>query len=140
MLRGSLQGTQTLGPEHLERCPKLGDGLGSCTVQTLRALAPLRHQACLLQDAEVLGDRRPRDIEPPRDVADRELLAGNQAKDLAASGLTKGCKCVDFLRVSACLLKVKTLGGFLVTDSRPNHDPTGRYLARRLREASHHTP
>jgi len=103
VLRGSFQGTQALGPEHLEGCPELGDGLGSRAVQTLRALAPLRHQACLLQDAEVLGDRRPRDIEPPRDVADRELLAGNQAKDLAASGLTKGCKCVDFFE-SKCVL------------------------------------
>jgi len=87
----------------------------------------------------MLGDGRSGDVEAARDVADRELLARDEAKDLAASWFTEGGKCVDFLRVSARLLTVKALTPFGVTDSRPNHDRTGRYLARHWRDASCHT-
>jgi hypothetical protein len=99
-LGGSLEGTQALGPEDLQVTPELGDGLRSGAIEALRAVSPFGDQAGLLQDAEVLGDRRPRDVEAAGNVADGELLARDEAEDLAAARLTKGCKSVDFLRVS----------------------------------------
>jgi hypothetical protein len=125
-LRGDLQRTQTLGPEDLEGRPELGDGFGARAVQALRPLPPLGDEAGLLQDAKVLGDRRPSDVEAARDVADRELLARDEAKDLAAAWLAEGGKCVDFLRVSRRLLKVKAGARLVGTDSRLNHDRSGR--------------
>jgi hypothetical protein len=88
VLGGSLQRTQTLGPEHLEGCPELSDGLRSRAVEALRAVAPLGDESRLLEDAKMLGDGRPGDVETARDVADRELLARDEPKDLAASGFT----------------------------------------------------
>jgi len=86
----------------------------------------------------MLRDRRPGDVEAARDVADRELLARDEAQDLAASRFAKGGKCVDFLRVSRRLLKVKTSAQRVGTDSRPNHDRSGRsprtLLARAFRQ------
>jgi len=55
----------------------------------------------------VLRDRRPGDVKAARDVADGELLARDEAEDLAASRFTQSGKCVDFWRVSARLLSVK---------------------------------
>jgi hypothetical protein len=126
VLRGSFQGTQTLGPEHLEGCPELSDGLRSRAVETLRPVAPFGDESRLLQDAKVLRDRRSGDVEAARDIADRELLARDEPKDLAAPGFAEGGKSVDFLRVSARLLTVKALRRSVVTDSRLNHDRTGR--------------
>ncbi len=100
----------------------MGDGFRSRAVQALRAVTPLGDEAGFLQDAEVLRDRRSRDVEATRDVADRELLARDEAKDLAAPRFTEGGKCVDFLRVSRYLLIVKAAQPFVVTDSRLNYD------------------
>jgi hypothetical protein len=108
-LRGSLQGTQTLGPEDLEGGPELSDGLGTRTVEALRPVTTLRDQARLFEDPEVLGDRRTRDVEAARDVADRELLARDETKDLAAARLTECGKRVDFASVSVSLPTVKAL-------------------------------
>jgi len=134
VLGGDLQRTQTLGPEDLEGGPELRDGLGSRAVQALRPVPPLGDEAGLLQDAEVLGDRRPRDVEAARDVADRELLARDEPKDLAASGFAESGKCVDFLRVSRRLLIVKAT----CDPSSPIHDSitTDRtvHLAQRWRQ------
>ena len=58
----------------------------------------------------MLRDGGPSDVETARDVANRELLAGDEAKDLAASRLSEGGKCVHFLRVSPGLLSVKDTG------------------------------
>jgi hypothetical protein len=70
----------------------------------------------------MLRDRRPRDVETARDVADGELLARDEAKDLAASRLTDCGKWVDFSSVSLFLPSVKALARPIVTDSRLNHD------------------
>jgi hypothetical protein len=124
-LGGVLQRTQALGPEDLERGPELSDGFRSRAVQALRAIPPQGDEAGVLQDAEVLRDRRPRDVEAARDVADRELLARDQAKDLAASRFPEGGKWVDFSSVSWFLPSVKAVGTPGVTDSRRNHDRSG---------------
>jgi len=100
VLGGGFESTQALGPENLEVGPELGDRLRARAIEALRAVPPLGDQPRLLQDAQVLGDRRSRDVEAAGDVADRELLARDEAKDLAAAGLPKCGKCVDILRVS----------------------------------------
>jgi len=100
VLGGCFESTQALGPEDLEITPELGDGLGPGAIKALRPVSALGDQARLLQDAQVLGDRRPRDVEPAGDLADRELLARDEAKDLAAAGLTECGKSVDIWRVS----------------------------------------
>ena len=82
----------------------------------------------------MLGDRRPGDVEAARDLADGELSARDEAKDLAAAGLAEGGKCVDFLRVSRHLLKVKVAARHAVTDSRLNHDHPAVHLARQSQE------
>ena len=132
MLGGDLQRTQTLGPEDLERGPELGDGLGARSVQALGPVAAVGHEAGLPQHAEVLGDRGSRDVEAARDVADRELLARDEAKDLAAPRFAEGGKCVDFSRVSRRLLIVKAAVRPAVTNSRLNHDRSDRSPGRPL--------
>src|SRR5467141_3656299 len=125
MFGGGLERTQALGPEHFERRPELSDGLRSRPIQTLGPVPPFCDKARVLEDAEVLRDRRPSDVEPARDVADGELLARDEAKDLAASRFTECGKWVDFSSVSLFLPSVKALARHIVTDSRLNHDRSG---------------
>ena len=125
MLRGVLQRTQALGPEDFEGRPELSDGLGSRPIETLGPVPPLGDEARVFEDAEMLRDRRPRDVETARDVADGELLARDEPKDLAASRLTDCGKWVDFSSVSLFLPSVKALARPIVTDSRLNHDRSG---------------
>jgi hypothetical protein len=49
VLRGGLERTETFGPEHLERCPELGEGLWPRAVEALRAIAALGHETGLFQ-------------------------------------------------------------------------------------------
>jgi hypothetical protein len=126
VLGGDLERTQTLGPEDFEGGPELSDGLGSRAIQALGPVAPLGDEARVLQHAKVLRDRRSRNVESARDVADRQLLARDEAKDLAASRFTECGKWVDFLSVSGFLPSVKALAPRVVTDSRRNHYLAGR--------------
>jgi glutamine synthetase len=126
VLGGGLERTQTLGPEDLEVSPELGDGFRPRAIQAFRPVPSLGDQARLLQDAQVLGDGRPGDVEAAGDLTDRELLARDESKDLAAAGLTECGKSVDILRVSARLRTVKATSRPFVTDSGLNHDRTGR--------------
>jgi hypothetical protein len=125
MLGRGLERTQALGPEHFERRPQLSDGLRSRPIEPLGPVPPFGHKASVLEDAEVLRDRRSRDVETARDVADGELLARDEAKDLSASRFTKRGKWVDFSSVSAFLPSVKALTRPIVTDSRLNQDRSG---------------
>jgi hypothetical protein len=88
----------------------------------------------------VLRDRGPSDVEAARDVADRELLARDEPKDLAAAWLAECGKRVDFLSVSASLRTVKAVLVAAVTDSRLNHDRSGVHAARGWREPSVRDP
>jgi hypothetical protein len=140
VFRGGFQRTQTLGPEDLEGRPELGDRLRARAVESLRAVASLGDEAGLFQDAKVLRDRGPGDVEATRDVADGELLARDEAEDLAPSWFSECGKCVDFLRVSLNLQNVKAYSAIVVTDSRLNHDQSGPLprtsLARRFSSRS----
>jgi len=122
VLGGSFEGTQALGPEDLEITPELCDGLRSGPIEALRAVSPLGDQTRILQDAEVLGDCRSRDVEAAGDVANGELLARDEAKDLAAAGLTEGCKSVDIFEGKSPLTDRQAARRAFVTDLGPNQD------------------
>src|SRR2546426_1372951 len=83
LLRGCLQRPKALVPERFEISAELGDRLRARAIQALRAASALGHEARLLQDTEMLRDRRPRDLEAARDLPDRELGRGHQSEDLA---------------------------------------------------------
>jgi hypothetical protein len=84
----------------------------------------------------MLGDGGPRNVETARDVANRELLARDEAEDLAASRFAECGKCVDLPSVSLSLPKVNASRSGrrhrFRTESRPNRQftahPAGRSL------------
>src|SRR5438105_5954723 len=112
------QGAQALRPVRLERSPELSDRLGPRAVQALRSVPPLGHQTGLPQDAQVLGHRRPGDVEAARDLADGELSARDEPQNLSPARLAERRKCVHFFSVSVTLRTCKRLA----TDLRLNHD------------------
>src|SRR5204862_179286 len=74
-------------PEALEEVPYLHEPFGTCPVEAPGAVASLAHEPRLLQDVQVLGDRRPRDLEVRRDLAGAELSVADEAQDRAPSRL-----------------------------------------------------
>src|SRR2546426_7892811 len=82
LLRGGLQRPKAVVPERFEVRAELGDGLRARAVQALRATPAFGHEAGLLQDAQVLRDRRPCHVEAARDLPDRELGRGDQSENL----------------------------------------------------------
>src|SRR5262245_48432717 len=89
---GLLERGQALVPERLEEREHLGQPLAPGAVQTAGAVAPFLDQAGGLENGEVLGDGRPGDREALGDGAGRELLAPDEAYDLAAARLGEGAK------------------------------------------------
>src|SRR5437660_6080494 len=69
-------------PELLQEVLELGEPVGTYSVQAPRAVASLAHEPRLLQDVQMLGDRRPRDVEVGRDLAGAQLLVANEPEDL----------------------------------------------------------
>src|SRR6476660_8426177 len=69
-------------PELLEEVLELGKPFGTCSVQAPRAVASLAHEPRLLQDVQVLVDRRPRDVEVGRDLPGAELVVADEREDL----------------------------------------------------------
>lgn len=67
------------GPEAVEEVPQLGHLVVIGSVEPSGALTPLLHQTGLLEDAEVLGDRRPGHVvEVVGDGGSRQLLRPHQ--------------------------------------------------------------
>src|SRR5438445_2772837 len=87
LLRGGLQRAKARIPEVLEIRAQLRDRLGSRPVEALRAALALGHKVRLLEDAQVLRDRRPCHVEAACDLSNRELGQRHHPQDLAASGL-----------------------------------------------------
>src|SRR5207248_6701106 len=81
--RLGLEGVEALVPELLQERLQLREPLGSRPVEALRAVASLAHEARLLQDGQVLRDRRPRHVEVPGDLARGELAVADKREDLA---------------------------------------------------------
>src|SRR5438093_695413 len=81
-------------PELLEELLELGEPLGTRSIQAPRAVSSLAHEPRLLQDVQMLRDRRSRHVEVRCDLPRRELVAANQGQDLApprrGDGLQRG--------------------------------------------------
>src|SRR6266568_4516628 len=73
-------------PELLEEVLELGEPFGTYAVQASGAVASLAHEPRLLQDVQVLGDRRPRDVEVRCDLAGAQLVVADEPEDLAPPG------------------------------------------------------
>src|SRR6266511_1153054 len=71
-------------PELREELLELGEPFGTCPVQASRAVPSLAHEPRLLEDVQVLRDRRPRDVEVRRDLAGTELVLADEREDLPA--------------------------------------------------------
>src|SRR5712691_9439441 len=65
-------------PELLEEVLELGEPFGTCPVKAPGTVASLAHEPRLLQDVQMLGDRRPRHVEVGRDLAGAELVVANE--------------------------------------------------------------
>src|SRR6266487_2209190 len=77
-------------PEFLEEVPELAEPFGTCPVEASGAVASLAHEPRLLEDVQVLGDRRPGHVEMRRDLAGAELVVADEGQDLAPPGSDDG--------------------------------------------------
>src|SRR5262249_52190334 len=77
-------------PEAVEEVPQLDEPFGTGPVEASGAVASLAHEPRLLQDVQVLGDCRPRDLEMRRDLAGAELVLPDEAQDRAPSRFGDG--------------------------------------------------
>src|SRR6185312_15838961 len=69
-------------PELVEERLERREPLRAHAVETPRSVPTLGHESRLLQERQVLRDRRPRDVEPRRDLAGRQLGVANEGEDL----------------------------------------------------------
>src|SRR5436190_11519237 len=76
---------QGIVPELLDELAQLRQTLGPHAVEPPGPLAPLDDQLRLTQHAQVLGDRRARDVEVRRDLAGGQLVVTDEAKDLPSA-------------------------------------------------------
>src|SRR5438309_11102766 len=83
LLRFAFECFQADVPELLEELLELGEALGTNPVQASGAVASLAHEPRLLQDVQVLGDRRSRHVEMRRDLARAQLVSADEGEDLA---------------------------------------------------------
>src|SRR4051812_43191084 len=70
-------------PEALEEIAELNEPLGAGPVETSGAVAPLAHEPRLLENVQMLRDRRPRDVEVRGDLACTELTVTHEREDCA---------------------------------------------------------
>jgi hypothetical protein len=73
-------------PELLEEVLELGKPFGTCSVEAPRTVASLAHEPRLLQNVQVLGDRRPRDVEVGCDLPGAELVVAHERENLPPPG------------------------------------------------------
>src|SRR4029079_17869746 len=73
-------------PELLQELAQLGEALGSSAVEPPGAVASFVHEPGLLQQRQMLRDRRARHVEVRRDLAGRELAVAHEPQDRAAAG------------------------------------------------------
>lgn len=83
-------GVEGVGPDVVEEPTQARQTVGPSPVQPPGALPALAQQASLLQDGEVLANRRAGDIEGGGDFAGGEFVVGDQAQDRTPSGLGQG--------------------------------------------------
>src|SRR6266567_6147782 len=71
-------------PELFEEVLELAEPFGPGSIQASRAVASLVHEPRLLQDVQMLGDRRPRHVEVGCDLAGGELVVADEREDCPA--------------------------------------------------------
>src|SRR5512132_2712170 len=74
-------------PEALQEVPELDQALRSRPVEAPGAVASLGHEPRLLQDVQMLRDRRPRDIEVRCDLPGAQLAVADEREDLPSPRL-----------------------------------------------------
>src|SRR5919202_5223621 len=94
LLRFAFERVEPDVPELLEKLLEIREPFRPCAVQAARTVASLAHEPRLLQDVQVLGDRRPRDVEVRRDLAGGELVVPYERQDppprLRGDGFERG--------------------------------------------------
>lgn len=78
---------EAIGPEGIEPSSQLDRRLGSSSVQPPGAVTTLNQEPGGTQNAEMLRDRRPRDIEAGSDLPGWELAIPHERQDLPPSRL-----------------------------------------------------
>src|SRR3954469_9971089 len=81
LFRLALQRLQPLVPELLEEGLQLDEPLRTRAVEAPGAVASLAHEPRLLQHAQMLRDRRSRQVEVRRDLTGRQLRIGNESEN-----------------------------------------------------------
>src|SRR5262249_25337023 len=82
--RLALERLEPFVPELLEERLQLGEPLGTGAVEAPGAVASLAHEPRLLQHAQMLRDRRPREFEVRRDLPRGELVIRDEPEDRPA--------------------------------------------------------
>src|SRR6185503_14099090 len=68
-------------PELLQEVLELDKPFGTCPVEAPGAVASLAHEPRLLQDVQMLGDRRPRHVEVRGDLARAQLVVADERQN-----------------------------------------------------------
>src|SRR4051812_13624484 len=89
----ALELLQAIAPEVVEERAQLDQPLGADAVDPASTVTSLAHQPSAVQDAEVLRDRLPRDVEARGDPPGGHLLVVHQSQDLPSSRLDYRLKC-----------------------------------------------
>src|SRR4051794_21209704 len=116
--RFSLQRLELCVPESVEERLQLGEPLRARAVEALRAVPSLVHQPRLLEDTEVLGDRRPRHVEARRDLARRELTLTDELEDLSPPRLRNRPQCS--FHCVLCKHRLTLVSTYVSTSRRPS--------------------
>ena len=90
LLRGVPETIEAPVPEVLEPGAQLGGSGGPGPVEAACPVAAFRDETRLSEDGKVLADGRPRDVEPPSDLAGRQLALADEAEDRPTAGLGEG--------------------------------------------------
>ena len=93
LFRFAFQSLEPDVPELLEEVLELCEPFGTCPIQASRAVASLAHEPSLLQDVQVLGDRRPRHVEVGCDLTGAQLVVTDECEDLPPPRGGDGFEC-----------------------------------------------
>src|SRR6476620_2301768 len=80
----ALERDEAFVPEFLQKLLQLGEPFRAGAIEPFRPVASLAHEPRLLEDAQMLRDRRPRHVEMRSDLAGGELAVADEGQDLAA--------------------------------------------------------
>jgi hypothetical protein len=93
----------------LEELLELREPFGTHAVQASRAVSSLAHEPRLLEDVQVLRDRRARDVEVRRDLARAELARPDERENLPSSRRSDRLQCGLHVEYVSRFLRKKQL-------------------------------